>query len=268
MTHQVGDTWLVRRGAQQGRVVTARLFCFPHAGVGASAYRLWAMGLPPALEVCAVQLPGRESRFREPPLDRIDAAVAALLPVLRENSDLPFAFFGHSMGAVVATELTLALAAAGAPLPHHLFVSARRPPEVPDPDTPLANLPDAAFLVEIQRRYGGIPAEVMQDAEMMGLLLPSLRADIRALENHAPTRPTRIPVPLSVFGGSQDTRVPYTHLEAWRQAAAGEFRLRMFAGDHFYLNPRRAEVLAEVTTTLASMLTPAVTVDRSPETAS
>jgi surfactin synthase thioesterase subunit len=102
----------------------------------------------------------------------------------------------------------------------------------------------------------------------MGLLLPSLRADIRALENHAPTRPTRIPVPLSVFGGSQDTRVPYTHLEAWRQAAAGEFRLRMFAGDHFYLNPRRAEVLAEVTTTLASMLTPAVTVDRSPETAS
>ena len=257
MSDQAGDTWLVRRGVP-GRVVRARLFCFPYAGVGASAYRLWATGLPPALEVCAVQLPGRESRFREPPLDRIDAAVAALLPVLRKNSDLPFAFFGHSMGAVVATELTLALAATGAPLPQHLFVSARRPPEVPDPDTPLARLPDAAFLTEIQRRYGGIPAEVMQDNEMMALLLPSLRADISALENHAPAaRPTRIPVPLSVFGGTHDQRVPRAHLEAWRMTAAAGFRLRMFPGDHFYINPCRADVLAEVQAVLAPALSEA-----------
>jgi len=253
MSDQVGNTWLVRRGVP-GRVVRARLFCFPYAGVGASAYRLWATGLPPALEVCAVQLPGREGRFREPPLDRIDAAVAALLPVLRENLDLPFAFFGHSMGAVVATELTLALAAAGAPLPQHLFVSARRAPHLPDPDTPLGGLSDAEFVEEIDRRYGGIPAAVRQDSEMMALLLPSLRADIAALENHVPRRPTLITVPLSVFGGSHDPRVPREHLEAWRRAAAGEFRMRVFDGDHFYLTPRRAEVLAEVATTLAPML--------------
>jgi medium-chain acyl-[acyl-carrier-protein] hydrolase len=266
MTDEVGGGWLVRK-ALQGRTVKARLFCFPYAGVGASAYRLWSAGLPPEVEVCAVQLPGRESRYREPPLTRIDAVVAALLPALRPHLDLPFLFFGHSMGAVLATELTLALAVAGDPLPRHLFVSARRPPEVPDPDPPLGGLSDTEFVAEINRRYGGIPPEIMQDAEMMALLLPSLRADIAALENHAPARPTRISVPLSVFGGSQDTRVPYAHLEAWRQAAAGEFRLRMFAGDHFYLNPRRAEVLAEITTTLVSMLTSAAAVDRSPETA-
>ena len=259
MSDQVGDTWLVRRGAP-GPAVRTRLFCFPYAGVGASAYRLWSTGLPPALEVCAVQLPGRESRFREPPLDRIDAAVAALVPVIGANSDLPFAFFGHSMGAVVATELTLALAAAGAPLPQHLFISARRPPEVADPDTPLSGLPDAAFVAEIQRRYGGIPAEVMQDAEMMALLLPSLRADMTALETHAPTRPTRIPVPLSVFGGTLDRRVPPAHLEAWRDTAAAGLRLRMFPGDHFYINPCRAEVLAEVQATLAPWLSAAPTV--------
>jgi surfactin synthase thioesterase subunit len=201
-----------------------------------------------------VQLPGRESRFREPALDRIDAVVAALVPVIGANSDLPFAFFGHSMGALVATELTLALAAAGAPLPQHLFISARRPPEVADPDTPLSGLSDAAFIAEIQRRYGGIPAEVMQDAEMMALLLPSLRADMSALENHVPTRPTPIPVPLSVFGGTLDQRVPRAHLEAWRGSAAAGFRLRMFPGDHFYINPRRADVLAEVQAVLASAL--------------
>jgi medium-chain acyl-[acyl-carrier-protein] hydrolase len=153
--------------------------------------------------------------------------------------------------------LTLALAAAGAPLPQHLFVSARRPPEVPDPDTPLARLPDAAFLTEIQRRYGGIPAEVMQDTEMMALLLPSLRADISALENHAPARPTRIPVPLSVFGGTHDQRVPRVHLEAWREAAGPQFRLRMFPGDHFYINMCRTELLAEISATLAVLLRPA-----------
>jgi surfactin synthase thioesterase subunit len=176
------------------------------------------------------------------------------VPVLRPHFDLPFAFFGHSMGAVLATELTMELLAAGGPAPQHLFVSSRRPPDVPDPDTPLDGLSDAAFIAEINRRYGGIPTEVMQDAEMMALLLPSLRADISALENHAPRRPTRIPVPLSVFGGTHDSRVPRNQLEAWRQAAAGEFRIRIFTGDHFYINPRRSEVLAEISATLAPML--------------
>jgi medium-chain acyl-[acyl-carrier-protein] hydrolase len=97
----------------------------------------------------------------------------------------------------------------------------------------------------------------MQDSEMMALLLPSLRADISALENHAPTRPTRVPVPLSVFGGTHDQRVPQAHLEAWRVTAAAGLRLRMFPGDHFYINPCRADVLAEVQAVLAPALSEA-----------
>ncbi len=182
------------------------------------------------------------------------------MQALRPSLDLPFAFFGHSMGAVLAAELTLALATSGGPLPQHLFVSARRPLAVPDPDPPLGGLSDDAFVAEINRRYGGIPAEVVRDAEMLSLLLPSLRADMAALENHAPTHSTRIPVPLSVFGGTHDTRVPRAHLEAWREVAARGFRLRMFAGDHFYINPRRAEVLAEVSATLAPLLRSGVAV--------
>jgi surfactin synthase thioesterase subunit len=217
-------------------------------------YRLWAAGLPSDLEVCAVQLPGRESRLREPPLARIDLLVEGLLPVLRPLLDLPFALFGHSMGAVLATEVTMALASTGGPLPQHLFVSSRRPLDFPDPDTPLAGLSDADFVSEINKRYGGIPDEILQDAEMMELLLPSLRADIAALENHVPLRPTRIALPLSVFGGTHDKRVPPAHLQAWRSAAAGEFRVRLFEGDHFYITPRRVEVLADIAATLAPFL--------------
>src|SRR6185312_12416909 len=110
--------------------------------------RLWAAGLPPELELCAVQLPGREARYREPAYTRIEAAVAALLPALRPHLDLPFAFFGHSMGAVMASELTVALAASGGPVPQHLFLSARRAPGIPDPDAPISGLSDAAFVAE------------------------------------------------------------------------------------------------------------------------
>jgi len=264
MTDTTMASWLVRR-QPQAHSVQARLFCFSYAGGGASAYRLWGAGLPSELEVCAVQLPGREGRYREPAYTRIEQIVAALLPALRPHLNLPFAFFGHSMGAVVASELTTALAASGGPAPQHLFVSSRRGPGIPDPDAPLSKLSDAAFVVELNRRYGGIPAEVMRDAEMMSLLLPSLRADIGALENYVAAPQMRLSVPLSVFGGSDDSRVPRAHLEAWRQVAAGEFRMRLFTGDHFYINPRRAEVLAEVSATLAPMLHSAARLARSPE---
>jgi medium-chain acyl-[acyl-carrier-protein] hydrolase len=253
MDDEIGGRWLVR-GPASRLAPRARLFCFSYAGGGASAFRQWQAGLPPDLEVCAVQLPGREGRLREPALTRIATAVEALVPVLAPLLDRPFAFFGHSMGAVLATELTTSLSSTGGPTPAHLFVSARRAPGIPDPDPPLGALPDAEFLAELNRRYGGIPAEVMRDKEMMSLLLPSLRADISALENHRSTPQTRIAVPLSVFGGSSDSRVPRAHLEAWRHVASGGFRLRLFAGDHFYINPRRAELLAEVSATLAPML--------------
>jgi surfactin synthase thioesterase subunit len=252
MTEVLSGNWLVRRPAH-GRT-RARLFCFPFAGVGASAYRLWSAGLPAELEVCAVQLPGRENRWREAPHTRIDTLVAALLPELQSCLDLPFAFFGHSMGGILAAETTLALGGRPGPMPQHLFISARRAPHLLDPDPPLGGLSDPDFVAEINRRYGGIPPEVMQDEEMMALVLPGLRADIRALESYRLLPAARIGCPLIVFGGTEDSRASGAQLEAWRDVADGAFRTRMFSGDHFYINPRRAEVLADISATLAPML--------------
>ncbi|TXC66112.1 thioesterase [Piscinibacter aquaticus] len=113
-----------------------RLVCFHHAGVGAAVYRPWAVDLPPDVEVCAIELPGRGSRLREAPLDSVARIVSELIPHLQAEVDRPFAFFGHSMGAVLAYETAVALSAAGGPVPQHLFVSGRRPPHVPDPLPP------------------------------------------------------------------------------------------------------------------------------------
>jgi surfactin synthase thioesterase subunit len=221
--------------------------------VGGSAYRLWPGALPEELEVWAVQPAGREGRLREPPVKSIPGIVEALLPDLLPQLDRPFAFFGHSMGAVVAYETARALAERGGPLPGHLVVSARRPPHLPGVELPLHPLPDAEFVAEIQRRYGGIPREVAAHAELLELLLPALRADITALETHRPPpRRQPLPCPISAFGGAADLLAPRAQLEAWRDETSGAFRVRVFAGGHFYLDAGRAEVLAD----LAAILGP------------
>lgn len=231
-----------------------RLFCFAHAGGGATAYRLWSAGLPADIEVRAVQLPGRETRLHEPALRRMDAIVEALVPALRDEFDRPFALFGHSMGAMVASELTHRLAELGLPLPRHLFVSGRRAPRCIEPDAPLHPLPDTAFIAELNRRYGGIPAEVLAHEELVQLLLPALRADLEALETAArPPRPP-LPVPISAYGGLDDSRANRELLEPWRHETQASFRLRMFPGDHFYLQPRRHDLLADLAITLAPLL--------------
>lgn len=245
----MSGSWL--QSFAPGSRASARLFCFPHAGGGAAAFRLWPQGLPRDVEVCAVQLPGRASRFRELALGDMHAIADAFLPELMTKLDLPFAFFGHSMGSMLAHAATLALARRDAPLPVHFFASSRRPPRMASPETPLHVLSDADFVAEVMRRYGGIPAEVLAEPELLALLLPALRADMLALETYRPHSSDPLPCPVSAFGGAEDPLAPRAHLEAWRDETRSDFRVRQFPGGHFYLDARRAEVLADVAATLA-----------------
>lgn len=248
----MSNPWVRRFSARPQ--AKARLFCFSYAGAGASVYRLWPAGLPAELELCAVQLPGRETRLQERALTQLPEIVAALLVALRGEFDRPFAFFGHSMGAVVAAELARALQAGAGPIPEHLIVSGRRAPHLAETDPPIHTLPDAAFVAELNRRYGGIPQEVLQHQELLDLLLPCLRADLTALETFQPPAGPALSMPISAFGGSEDTRASRMQLDAWRQATHGAFRSRLFPGDHFFLNTRRADVLADLSITLAPLL--------------
>lgn len=232
----------------------ARLFCFSYAGGGAAAYRLWPPSLPADLEVVAIQLPGRANRLRESALSSMSQIVDVLLPELRPLLDLPYAMFGHSMGAVLASEVTRAVLAEGAPAPRQLMVSGRRPAHVPQVEAPLHGLPDAQFVAAINQRYGGIPEELLQHEDLMALLLPCLRADITALETHRPPVRPAMPVPLTVFGGADDRLTPREHLDAWRSETTGAFRVRVFPGGHFYLDPQRDALLADLSATLAPML--------------
>ena len=257
MSSTDGNAWL--KVFQPRPQAALRLFCFPYAGGGASVYRLWPQELPEWVEVCAVQLPGRESRWREQPFRRMeplaDAVTAALAPWL----DRPYAFFGHSMGGALAFEVTQRLVASGnggdgrrrAPL--HLFVSGRSAPGVRDEEEPIHELPRDEF-IEAIRGYSGTPEEVLQNRELMELVEPLLRADFAVSETYRP-EPERAPLdlPVTALGGVGDEDVPEEDLDAWRHETRGPFRRQMFDGGHFFLTERHADVLAVVRRELAQL---------------
>jgi medium-chain acyl-[acyl-carrier-protein] hydrolase len=219
-----------------------RLYCFPYAGGGVPAFRAWPDGLPPTVEVRVAQLPGRGARIRETPFARLGPLVAALAAALRPTLDRPFAFFGHSLGALVGFELARALRRQGGPQPARLFVSGHAAPHLPQSGPAIHALPDAAFRDEL-RRLDGTPVEILDNQEVMQLLLPALRADFAASEAYAYTAEPPLECPIAAFGGAEDERVSRPALEAWRKQTRAAFSLKMFPGGHFFLHSARQAVL-------------------------
>ena len=152
----------------------------------------------------------------EPAMRSIPELADAITDAVQQLPEGPFAFFGHSLGAVLASEVARRLADRSLSLPTHLIVSGRRPPRVPDPRAPIGDLPDDAFVSEINRRYGGIPSEILANPDVLALLLPGLRADVIALETFRPGPRPPIPIPIFAFGGDADPMTPASHLEEWQ----------------------------------------------------
>jgi medium-chain acyl-[acyl-carrier-protein] hydrolase len=209
-----------------------RLFCFPYAGANATVYRSWAEKLPASVEVVAIQLPGRGKRRREPPLTSLSKLVELLGSVpLKE----PFAFFGHSMGALVAFELARLLRREGRALPLHLFVSGRSAPQLNSCHRPLHNLPTSELMQELHQ-LDGTPTEVLEHPELMEMMLPILRADFSICDTYEYREEEPLACPISAFGGFQDVDVPRQNLEAWSEQTSNSFTLRMLPGKHFFIH--------------------------------
>ncbi|MEC4812538.1 MAG: thioesterase domain-containing protein [Scytonema sp. PMC 1069.18] len=222
-----------------------RLFCFPYAGGGASIFRLWSEQLPTEIEVCSIQFPGRESRLKEPLFTQLLLLAETIAPVLRPYLNIPFAFFGHSMGALVAFEVARQLRRLGDSEPVHLFVSSRPAPQIPI-FNPIHQLPDSDFIAELRDRYNAIPDILLQNPEMMELFLPILRADITILETYSYKIEPLLNYPISAFGGLQDNCVSQNDISAWRDQTCQPFTLQMFNGGHFFLKEKQYPLLQTI----------------------
>lgn len=219
-----------------------RLFCFPYAGGSASVFRSWAEGLPANVDVCPVQYPGRGTRLMQPSFTRLPPLVEALASGLKPLLDRPFAFFGHSLGALVSFELARHIRRQSGILPVCLLASAGRAPQVPSSRRSIHALPEAEFLEEM-RRLNGTPLEVLQNIEIMRILLPVLRADFAIGETYAYEPEPPLACRIVTIGGEQDHRVSHADLDGWREQTNAGFSLRMFPGDHFFLNTEREALL-------------------------
>jgi medium-chain acyl-[acyl-carrier-protein] hydrolase len=210
-----------------------------------SVFRGWADLLPAGVEVCAVELPGRDTLIKEPPLTSWPVLVRGVREVLTPHLDGPFVLFGHSLGALLAFELARALRTEGALRPRALVVSGHAAPHVRSRTKAIHHLPGPEFL-EGLRALRGTPPEVLDNRELMELLTPALRADFFLDYSYRYSEGEPLAVPIRVFGGGEDTEVNPLQLSAWRRHGSAAFGLHMFPGGHFFLHTARPAVLAEL----------------------
>jgi len=240
MTTASPDTelWL-RRYAPAPEADTV-LVCFPHAGGSATFYASMARALAPAIDVLAVQYPGRQDRRATPCIDDLGTLAAAVLPSITPWTGRRIALFGHSMGAVVAFETARLLEEAGVDIAS-LIVSGRRAPSRHRDE--FVHRRDDDGMIEELKSLAGTDTAVLGDEELIRMVLPAIRGDYRAAESYRyrPGAPLRCPV--VALTGDNDPKAGLDEVEAWQEHTAGRFRFRQWPGGHFYLSQYQAEVL-------------------------
>ncbi|MBV9446594.1 MAG: thioesterase [Streptosporangiaceae bacterium] len=221
-----------------------QIFCFAHAGGGPALFRPWRDRLAPEAMVRPVLLPGRESRLSEPPFRRMADLIGPLCEALEPQLAQEYALFGHSMGAAVAYEVARRFSEAGRPGPACLLVSGRAP-RLMAGRRQVHDLPDEEFLAEV-KRLNGMPPEVLDEPELISMLLPVLRADYQLAETYRPLPGRQLRCPVTAYLSTSDPEVSEQEMLRWKQVTTGEFAMRIFRGDHFYLKGDRPDVLNAV----------------------
>ncbi|MCP5468316.1 MAG: thioesterase [Deltaproteobacteria bacterium] len=221
-----------------------KLFCFPFAGGDIYTYRKWSEKLDDKIGVYAIQLPGRGARFNEALFRRLDSLIEELASQLVLDLQAPFVFFGHSLGGLIAFELTRFLKKEFSLVPQRLCISSSLPPQLYSSWHHTYHLLSDRDLLEKIQSFGGVPQEVLAHHDLLEMLLPIVRADMEILEtyvfedfqNKYAGADSKLHCPLHVMGAVQDTLILYQDLNEWQTHCENEFSLHTFTGDHFYLN--------------------------------
>ncbi|MFJ8108740.1 thioesterase II family protein [Streptomyces sp. NPDC096132] len=227
----------------------ALLVCFPHAGGSAGAYLSLSAVLKDRVQTLAVQYPGRQDRIAETCAGDVDEIVDAVLQALEPYREdrRRIGLFGHSMGALPAFEAARRMEREGWQ-PAALFVSARQAPSLPWPPVGAPRLYDAderRVLDELEL-LGGSARELLADPEVMGFVLPALRADYRLLYKYEYRPDARLACSVVALAGASDPRVPVEGVRAWEEETCGPFACHVLPGGHFYLEGELARVAAVI----------------------
>lgn len=247
------ERWVLQ---QSDRRCHLRIVCIPYAGGSAAVYHDWNRHLPKGFATWTLRLPGRDSRFGEPPatdlLSLVDDAAQSLAASLEE----PFVVFGHSLGAFIGFELVRRLYDGWGLQASLLGVSARNAPQIPSYRGTIHTLPDDQFIDVLDHQYGAIPPVIRADRQMRDLYLPILRADATMLETYRYVAGAPLRCPISVFGGESDRETDVHGLAAWAELTIGGSHVRLLPGGHFFLDSERERLLSLLSTDIEATLVP------------
>jgi surfactin synthase thioesterase subunit len=240
--------WFLREPSQQG---AARLFCLPYSGSGASMYRNWPRFIG-QVEVCPIQLPGRERRIREQIFATYEALADVLAEVLLPYLDRPFAFFGHCGSALPCYETAVRLWQHKAPLPVRLFISSQVAPHH-GPYGRFLQMTDPELVEELKKlicELGGEPED-----DLVAMCLGVLRADLEANKRYRPDSPVRLPCGITAIGWEDDGEVEPRLMAGWSDC--GETTFRIFKGGHYRFLRAPEELLTAMAEDMQSPVSPA-----------
>lgn len=240
--------WLLREPAPDA---AARLFCLPYSGCGASMYRMWPRTAGD-VEICPVQLPGRENRMREPPFASYEETAAAVAEAIAPYLDRPFGLFGHCGSALPAYQTAVVLERAGGPAPACLFVSSQVAPQ-DGPHGRFLEMTDEALMEEMKNLVRALGKE--PDPDLISLSLGVLRADVEANKKYFLPEPPRVSCPIAVIGWDQDVEVDPGLIGGW--AACGTVEFHLLCGEHYRFLAAPGELMELFAGLGASAPTPA-----------
>jgi medium-chain acyl-[acyl-carrier-protein] hydrolase len=234
-------TWFEALGPAHDE--SLQLFCFPYAGGSAHVYRTWQRHVPRQVGLSLVHLPGRAKRMSELPFKHLKPLVEELAEAIVSAHREAYAFWGHSMGALISFELARELRRRSHTLPRALFVSGRGAPQVPVADPLIFNLPEKEFIAEL-KRLNGTPGELLEDPETVKLFLPTTRADFQIVKTYLYQPEDPLACAIYAYGGLQDPDVSAESMSAWQKQTSLQFKARMFPGDHFFIHSSTTSLLS------------------------
>ncbi|WP_372365771.1 aminotransferase class III-fold pyridoxal phosphate-dependent enzyme [Candidatus Uabimicrobium sp. HlEnr_7] len=231
-----------------------RVFCFPYAGGGASLFRTFQDAMPEGVEVVPIQYPGRENLIKEPLLNSIDKLVEAIYPDVKNLLDIPAVFFGYSLGALVAFEMVRKLRRENQTLPKQLLVAAHQSPHLPDDTVQIHRLPDEQMIAVLRKTITDVPDKLWDNAEMLKVFLPMIRADVTVSETYHYREEKSLPCEIIAYGGTKDDHVSEEQIRAWQKQASNDFSHKMIDGTHFFFHDENKALEKEIINAVSKWL--------------
>jgi surfactin synthase thioesterase subunit len=217
------------------------LVCFPFAGSGASIFFPWEKFLHSDFNIYAFQAPGREDRIGEDLIDNLELLVQKGSAELLKLANKPIILFGHSLGAVIAFEITKLIEKQGIE-PKCLIVSGRQPPHLSLKMPPISELSDQDLLKGLLD-LEGTDREIVKHPELLEIILPIIRADFKIGEKYLLPIQDQINCPIIAIGANNDPWVKVDELSQWQKFTRQECQLKTISGDHFYVKNDFQEIV-------------------------